>query len=112
MRTRLIVLAAFVATLLLGGVAAAYAYDHWKRTLIAEGVEVNGVQIGGLTPAQAEAKLRAALLDPLAKPVKARYHHRRFTLTPKQAAVGVDIHGTVAKALARSREGSMFSRAW
>jgi lipoprotein-anchoring transpeptidase ErfK/SrfK len=112
MRTRLIVLAAFVATLVLGGVAAAYAYDHSKRNLIAEGVAVNGVQIGGLTPAQAEAKLRAALLDPLAKPVKARYHKRRFTLTPKQAAVGVDIHGTVAKALARSREGNMFSRAW
>jgi lipoprotein-anchoring transpeptidase ErfK/SrfK len=112
MRTRLIVLAAFVAALALGGVAAAYAYDHSKRNLIAEGVAVNGVQIGGLTPARAEAKLRAALLDPLAKPVKVRYHHRHFTLTPKQAAVGVDIHGTVAKALERSREGNMFTRSW
>jgi lipoprotein-anchoring transpeptidase ErfK/SrfK len=112
MRTRLIVLAAFVATLALGGVAAAYSYDHSKRAVIAEGVQVNGVQIGGLTPARAEAKLRAALLDPLAKPVKVRYHHRHFTLTPEQASVGVDIHGTVAKALARSREGNMFTRSW
>jgi lipoprotein-anchoring transpeptidase ErfK/SrfK len=112
MRTRLIVLAAFLATLALGGVAAAYAYDHSKRDRIADGVAVNGVQIGGLAPAQAEAKLRATLLDPLAQPVKVRYHHRTFTLTPKQASVGIDIHGTVAKALARSREGNMFTRAW
>jgi lipoprotein-anchoring transpeptidase ErfK/SrfK len=112
MRTRLIVLAAFLATLALGGAAAAYAYDHSKRDRIAEGVAVNGVQIGGLTPAQAEARLRATLLDPLAKPVKVRYHHRHFTLTPEQASVGIDIHGTVAQALARSREGNMFTRSW
>src|SRR3954453_19246875 len=111
MRTRLIVLAAFVATLALGGVAAAYSYDHSKRDVIAQGVKVNGVPVGGLKPAAAEAKLRAALLDPLARPVKARYRHRHFTLTPEQAAVGIDIHGTVARALARSREGNMFSRA-
>jgi len=112
MRTRLIVLAAFVATLALGGAAAAYSYDHSKRDVIAQGVAVNGVPVGGLTPAAAKAKLRAALLDPLAKPIKVRYKDRRFTLTPKQAAVGVDIDGTVAKALARSREGNMFGRAW
>ena len=112
MRTRLIVLAAFVATLALGGVAAAYTYDHSKRDVIAQGVKVNGVPIGGLSAAAAAAKLRGALLDPLAKPVTVRYKHRRFTLTPKQAAVGIDIHGTVSQALARSREGNMFSRAW
>src|SRR3954453_13799250 len=112
MRTRLIVLAVFVATLALGGVAAAYAYDHSKRDVIAQGVRVNDVPIGGLTPAAAESKLRGALLDPLAQPVRVRYKHRHFTLTPKQAAVGTAIHGTGAKALAASREGSLFSRAW
>jgi hypothetical protein len=62
MRTRLIVLVAFLATLALGGVAAAYTYDHSKRDVIAQGVAVNGEPVGGLTPAAAKAKLRDALL--------------------------------------------------
>jgi lipoprotein-anchoring transpeptidase ErfK/SrfK len=112
MRTRLIVLAAFLALLGLGGVAGAYTYDNSKKDLIAEGVKVNGVPIGGLTRAQAEKKLSATLLAPLDRPVKVSYKDRTFTLTQKAAAVGIDIRGSVSKALARSHEGNMFSRAW
>jgi hypothetical protein len=112
MRMRLIVLAGFLATLTLGVVAGAYFVDRAHKDTIAPGVRVNGVAIGGLKPAQAEAKLKRTLLDPLAQPIKVRYRHRRFTLTPRAAGVGIDLHGTVARALARSRAGSMFSRAW
>jgi lipoprotein-anchoring transpeptidase ErfK/SrfK len=112
MRTRLFVLAGFLATLALGVTAAAFFVDRAHKDKIAGGVRVNDVPIGGLTPAQAEAKLRARLLEPLARPIRARYGRRHFTLTPKAAGVGIDIHGTVAAALARSREGGMFSRAW
>ena len=112
MRTRLIVLAGFLATLALGVVAGAYLVDRAHKDTIAPGVRVNGVAIGGLKPAQAEAKLKRTLLDPLAQPIRVRYKHRHFTLTPKAASVGIDIHGTVARALARSRQGSLFSRAW
>ena len=42
---------AFVAFLGVGVVAAAYFYDDSKKNLIAEGVKVNGVPIGGLTRA-------------------------------------------------------------
>jgi lipoprotein-anchoring transpeptidase ErfK/SrfK len=112
MRTRLIVLVAFLALLGLGGVAGVYFYDHSKRDLIAEGVKVNGVPIGGMTTAQAEKKLSAALLAPLDRPVKVRHKERTFTLTQKAAAVGIDIRGSVGKALQRSQEGDMFSRTW
>jgi lipoprotein-anchoring transpeptidase ErfK/SrfK len=112
MRTRLIVLAAFLALLVVGGAAGVYAYDRSKRDLIAEGVKVNNVPIGDLTPAQAERKLSATLLAPLDRPVKVRYKGRDFTLTPKQAAIGIDIRGSVAKALERSQQGSMFTRTW
>ena len=112
MRKRLTVLASIIALVALGVVGAAYAYDHSKRNLIAAGVRVNGVAIGGLTPARAEAKLRQALLAPLDRPVRARYRGRTFTLTPRQAAIGIDIRGTVAKALARSQEGNFLSRSW
>jgi lipoprotein-anchoring transpeptidase ErfK/SrfK len=112
MRTRLFVLAGFLATLALGVTAAAYFVDRAHQDKIAAGVRVNDVPIGGLTPARAEARLRTRLLEPLARPIAARYGHRHFTLTPRAAAVGIDLHGTVARALARSREGGMFSRAW
>jgi lipoprotein-anchoring transpeptidase ErfK/SrfK len=112
MRKRLIVFTAVLAFIALGVVGAAYAYDQSKRDRIGRGVEVNGVAIGGMTRAQAEAKLRQALLEPLDRPVKARYHNHTFTLTPRQAAIGIDIRGSVGKALARSREGNLFSRGW
>jgi lipoprotein-anchoring transpeptidase ErfK/SrfK len=112
MRKRLIALTAVLALLALGVVGAAYAYDHSKRERVAAGVEVNGVAIGGMTRAQAEAKLRRTLLEPLDRPVQARYHGHTFTLTPRQAAIGIDIHGTVDKALTRSQQGNMFSRSW
>jgi lipoprotein-anchoring transpeptidase ErfK/SrfK len=112
MRKRLIVVSAFMAFIALGLVGGAYAYDHSKRERIGVGVQVNGVAIGGMTRAQAEAKLRQTLLEPLDRPVKATYHGRTFTLTPRQAAIGIDIRGTVDKALARSQEGNMFSRSW
>jgi lipoprotein-anchoring transpeptidase ErfK/SrfK len=112
MRTRLIVLAAFVAFLGIGGVAGAYFYDNSKQHLIAEGVKVNGVPIGGMTRAEAEKKLSATLLAPLDRPVKVTYKARTFTLSQKAAAIGIDIRGSVDKALRRSQEGSMFSRSW
>jgi lipoprotein-anchoring transpeptidase ErfK/SrfK len=112
MRTRLIVLAAFVAFLGIGGVAGAYLYDNSKRNQIAEGVKVNGVPIGGMTRAQAEKKLAATLLAPLDRPVKATYKGRTFTLSQKAAAIGIDIRGSVDKALKHSQEGNMFSRSW
>jgi lipoprotein-anchoring transpeptidase ErfK/SrfK len=112
MRTRLIVLAAFVAFLGIGGVAGAYFYDDSKKDLIAEGVKVNGVPIGGMTRVQAEKKLSDTLLAPLDRPVKVAYKDRTFTLSQKAAAIGIDIRGSVDKALKRSQEGNMFSRSW
>ena len=64
MRTRLIVVAVFLLLVGVGVVAGTYFYDQGKRDLIAEGVKVNNVPIGGLTRAQAEQKLSASLLNP------------------------------------------------
>ena len=112
MRTRLIVLVAFLALLAVGGIGGVYAYDQSKHELIAEGVKVNGVPIGGMTPAQAEKKLSASLLAPLDRPVKVAYKDRTFTLTQKAARIGINISGSVDKALKHSQEGDMFSRSW
>jgi lipoprotein-anchoring transpeptidase ErfK/SrfK len=112
MRTRLIVVAVFLLLVGVGVVAGTYFYDQGKKDRIAQGVKVNNVPIGGLTRAQAEQKLAAALLKPLDRPIKVQYKSHTFTLTQKAAAIGIDIKGSVDRAWRTSQEGSMFSRTW
>jgi hypothetical protein len=112
MPRRLIAVLLLTVTVLLVGAGSLYAFDRSARTKIAEGVTVNGVPVGGLTPEQARAKLSAALLKPLDRPVSVRYKGQRFTLTPKAANIAIDIDGSVDRAMAVSHAGNLFSRTW
>jgi lipoprotein-anchoring transpeptidase ErfK/SrfK len=96
----------------LGALGATYFYDQSKKDLVAEGVKVNGIPIGGMTRVEAEKKLSDTLLAPLDRPVKVAYKDRTFTLTQKAASIGIDIRGSVDKALKSSQKGDMFSRSW
>ena len=110
MRSRSFVIVAAVLVLLLVAAGGVYAYDSGREDQIAKGIKVGGVDVGGLGAPAAEQRLRAAVLEPLDRPVVARYHGKRFTLTPEQARVGVDIEGSVAQALQRSHSGNIFAR--
>ena len=60
MRKRAVLMvAAVVGVLLLVGAGAVYAYDRSNAEEIAKGVRVGGVDVSGLTPEAAAAKLRA-----------------------------------------------------
>ncbi len=112
MHRRSFVLVAILVVALLAGGGGVYAYDKGKDGQIAEGIKVNGVEVGGLSASAARQKLRTALLEPLNRPVIARFQGKRYKLTPRQAQIGVDIDGSVNRALARSREGDIVSRTW
>jgi lipoprotein-anchoring transpeptidase ErfK/SrfK len=112
MSRRLIAVLALTVTVLLVGAGTLYAYDKQVRTRIADGVTVNGIDVGDLTPTEARAKLQRTLLDPLSRPVSVRYKGRRFTLTSEQAAVAVDLDGSVDRAMAASTKGNLFTRTW
>jgi lipoprotein-anchoring transpeptidase ErfK/SrfK len=112
MRTRVVLIAAVLGVLLLAGAGAVYAYDQARADQIGEGVRIGGVDVSGLSPEQARAKLRRAVLDPLSEPVVVRALGKRYRLTPEQAAVTVDIDGSVEAALDRSRDGNMLVRTW
>jgi hypothetical protein len=112
MPRRLVAVLVLAAVVLLVGAGSLYAFDRSVKTRIADGVTVNGIDVGGLTPERARAKLRAALLTPLARPVSVRYHGRRFTLSSERADVQVDIDGSVDRAMAASRKGNLFTRTW
>src|SRR3954453_14591448 len=112
MPRRLIAVLVLTVTVLLVGGASLYAFDSKSRHHIADGVTVNGVDVGGLTPAQAHDKLSAALLKPLDRPVSVRYHGRRFTITPEAAHIAIDIDGSVDRAMDVSQQGNLFTRTW
>jgi lipoprotein-anchoring transpeptidase ErfK/SrfK len=112
MRTRAIVIAAVVGLLLLVGAGGVWAYDSARSEQIGKGVWIAGVDVSGLSPEQARARLRSAVLDPLSRPVVVRALGKRYRLTPERARLTVDVDGSVQAALDRSREGNMLVRTW
>jgi lipoprotein-anchoring transpeptidase ErfK/SrfK len=87
-----------------------YFYDHARRDLIAGGVRVAGVPVGGLHQAAAVAKGRRELTASLNRPVTVRSGSRTWTLGAREAGLAIDAQSMVAQAVTASREGSIFSR--
>lgn len=110
-RSHVIALVAVVALLgvLVGG---AWAYDHSRQDTIASGVKVAGVDVGGLTQAQAQARLERRLLDPLQEPVVIERGTRSWRLTAKEARIAADVQGSVDAAMERGRDGNFLTRSW
>jgi len=112
MTRRIAALTVLLLVLVAVGAGGVYAYDHGRRDRIAKGVTVNGVPVGGLTVAQARAKVRSALLVPLRRKVVVRHDGARYVLRPSKAGVGLDVEGSVNRALDVSRSGGLLERVW
>jgi lipoprotein-anchoring transpeptidase ErfK/SrfK len=112
MRIRIVVIAAVVGVILLVGAGGVYAYDRAHAETMGKGVRVGGVDVSGLSPEEARAKLRRRVLDPLSRPVVVRALDKRYRLTPARAKLGVDVDGSVSAAMARSRAGNVLERTW
>ncbi len=107
---RLRFVAVLVAVVLGVLAAAAYAYDRSRSDLIARGVTIGGVDVGGLTTAQARERVQARLVEPLGEPVTVRSGDHVWRLTSSDAGVTVNTDALVAAALKASRSGSIFTR--
>jgi lipoprotein-anchoring transpeptidase ErfK/SrfK len=103
-----ILVAAGAVVVVLG--AAMYAYDHSRRDVIANGVKIDGVSVGGLHEAAARTKVQQQLDAQLSRPVTVRSGSRKWTLDAREAEVRVDAANMVAQALSASREGSIVTR--
>ena len=107
-----IVLAGLLSVLLLAA-AGVYAYDASRTDRLADGLTVNSVPIGGLTPDQARAKLTRALVVPLQRPVRIMLPDgEAMKLTPRQARLRLDVNAAVDQATHVSRQGSILERTW
>jgi lipoprotein-anchoring transpeptidase ErfK/SrfK len=99
---------AIVLALLVGG---AYLYDHSRRDVIANGVRIDGVAVGGLHATSARQKLERDVVAPLQGRLTVRSGAHTWTIDGREAGVRVDVASMVAQALSASRGGSFLSRA-
>jgi len=110
MRHKSFILVAVLLLVLVGGAVAAYAYDSSREDVIAEGVTVAGVDVGGMKVPEARRLLARELREPLEQPIAVQRRAKRFTLSAQDAGVQADVGGMVDEALEQSRDGSIFSR--
>lgn len=111
MRGRTVVLGLVGAgTVASGGVVAGLSVAGSGR--IADGVQVHDVELGGLTPAQAKARLERELVRPLQRPIVVTRRGKEHRLTPAEARITVDVDAAVQEAVDRSQEGDPFAAAW
>ena len=110
MRHKWFILVAVVLLVLIGGAVAAYAYDSSREDLIAEGVTVAGVDVGGMRVDDAHRLVTRELQEPLERPIAVKRGKTRFMLSAEDAGVSADVDGMVADALDASREGSIVTR--
>jgi lipoprotein-anchoring transpeptidase ErfK/SrfK len=104
------IIAAIGVAVLLVLAVAMYLYDRSRRDVIANGVKIHGVSVGGLDAAAARAKLQRELVVALDRPVTVRSGAQRWVLSPREAGVKVDVNNMVAQAVNASREGSILTR--
>ena len=110
MRQRSFIVVAIAVAVLVIGAVGVYAYDKTRDDLIANGVTAGGIDLSGMHPAEARAKLRSELAEPLGKPVVVRYAGHHYKLSARRARVHVDVTSMVDRALAESHRGNVLSR--
>lgn len=110
MRHKSFIALAISLILLMVGSVAGYAYDQSRDDLIAEGVRVGGIDLGGMRAGEARAELERRLAEPLRGDVTVKVEAREFTLSADKAEIRTDVEGMVQAALAASRDGGILSR--
>ncbi|HYI35245.1 MAG TPA: L,D-transpeptidase family protein [Thermoleophilaceae bacterium] len=110
---RLFAIAVLLCLLCVGGAVGTLAWaDMQAGHRIAQGVTVQGVDVGGLTVAQARARLQKRIADPALQPVVVTLHGKPHSLDAHRAGVRVDVAGAAMQAAAEGRADGFITRGW
>src|SRR3954453_1990401 len=107
-----LVFVVLVVMLLVGGAFAAYSYAANRDDIIAKGVTVAGIDVGGMRRAAATALVQKRLADPLNRPIAVKARGHRFHLPAERSGVTADGGGMIAQAVTASRQGNLIQRSW
>jgi lipoprotein-anchoring transpeptidase ErfK/SrfK len=110
MRNKWFILLVVLLLVLAGGAVAAYAYDSSREDLIAEGVTVAGVDVGGMRVDEARRTVARSLEEPLSQPIRVARAGQRFRLSAEDAGMRAHVAGMVDDALEESRDGNIVTR--
>src|ERR1700736_589407 len=109
-RRRLLPFLAVGAGIVVVLAAGTYVYDHSRRDVIASGVRIDGIAVGGLHEAAARSKVEGELTVRLNRPVTVRSGGRSWRLSAQEAGLRLNVASMVSKAVRASREGSILTR--
>jgi lipoprotein-anchoring transpeptidase ErfK/SrfK len=98
--------------LLLAGAVGAYAWDASRSDEIADGITIGGVDVGGMTEAEAERAVADAVVEPLDEDVVVTHDGTKYILTAEKLAVRGDVASSVQAAINASQEGGLPTRLW
>lgn len=110
MGTKTSIVALIAMLLLVGVVGGAYAYDSSQKDLIAEGVTIGGVDVGGLNEEEATALVRRKLLAPLRGSLRVTFRKQSWELPGKDLKLRANVDAAVEEAIEDSQDGGLPGR--
>jgi lipoprotein-anchoring transpeptidase ErfK/SrfK len=114
MRRRLLVgsgvLLAVAAVALTAGGAYAYFRENGRSDVLAAGIAVAGIDVGGLHANDARALLEQRVVARLRTPLRLTSGGHSFVVDPRRARLHVDVDGMVSRAVAVSQSGGLARR--
>lgn len=96
----------------LGITVAAFAVDQVDAGRILPGIRVAGIDIGGMTPAQATSAVRAKLDPPLSRPITIKAGMQTLHVQPSGLGVRALVAEAVRQAVAESHSMNMLPRSY
>ena len=111
--TRIVLITAALLIALAAGSVGALAWaDGSASGKLPAGTRVGGVDVGGLTQQEAVERAQNRVKASISRPTFVQLGEKRYTLTPADAGVTIDVETAVKRAYVDSREGSFLSRGW
>ncbi len=105
-----IIVAVVLATLAAASVGALAWADGSAAEKLPAGAKISGVDVGGLTKADAIERANRRVAALILRPVHVQLGAVRYTLTPQQANVRVEVKRPIDRLYAEGREGSFLAR--
>jgi vancomycin resistance protein YoaR len=87
---------------------ALYAFGHQGK--VYQGVSVAGIDLSGMTEAEAEEAIRRDYSIYMNTPLTLTHNSASYAITPNELGLRVDVQATIQQAMAYGRDGSLWAR--